>query len=197
MREFCTKWWKRIATVDMLFIGVLTLLASLFASWLKQFPGFSLFGALIIALLIGMIIQFPIRSAYVGSNDGRKAGVKDAAGLISNKLLRIGIKASDKPVAELAPANLVFLVDVSGSMSSPDKLALVQQTLRLLTAQLRPEDLVSIVTYASGTEVVLQAALGSDKKSILAAIDKLKAGGSTADAVKQGNNHHNTTVPRL
>ena len=53
MREFCTKWWKRIATVDMLFIGVLTLLASLFASWLKQFPGFSLFGALIIALLIG------------------------------------------------------------------------------------------------------------------------------------------------
>ncbi|MBD9019510.1 MAG: putative sulfate exporter family transporter, partial [Bifidobacterium breve] len=54
MREFCTKWWKRIAAVDMLFIGVLTLLASLFASWLKQFPGFSLFGALIIALLIGM-----------------------------------------------------------------------------------------------------------------------------------------------
>ena len=52
VREFCTKWWKRIATVDMLFIGVLTLLASLFASWLKQFPGFSLFGALIIALLI-------------------------------------------------------------------------------------------------------------------------------------------------
>ena len=91
MREFCTKWWKRIAAVDMLFIGVLTLLASLFASWLKQFPGFSLFGALIIALLIGMIIQFPIRSAYVGSNDGRKAGVKDAAGLISNKLLRLGI----------------------------------------------------------------------------------------------------------
>ena len=91
MREFCTKWRKRIATVDMLFIGVLTLLASLFASWLKQFPGFSLFGALIIALLIGMIIQFPIRSAYVGSNDGRKAGVKDAAGLISNKLLRLGI----------------------------------------------------------------------------------------------------------
>ena len=107
----------------MLFIGVLTLLASLFASWLKQFPGFSLFGALIIALLIGMItpsawasnppyprtsrpsrdphaddalsaratFQFPIRSAYVGSNDGRKAGVKDAAGLISNKLLRLGI----------------------------------------------------------------------------------------------------------
>ena len=60
MREFCTKWWKRIATVDMLFIAVLTLIASLIGSWLKQYPGFKLFGALIIALLIGMIIQFPI-----------------------------------------------------------------------------------------------------------------------------------------
>lgn len=59
MREFCTKWWKRIATVDMLFIAVLTLIASLIGSWLKQYPGFKLFGALIIALLIGMIIQFP------------------------------------------------------------------------------------------------------------------------------------------
>ena len=91
MREFCTKWWKRIATVDMLFIAVLTLIASLIGSWLKQYPGFKLFGALIIALLIGMIIQFPIRKWYVGASDKRKAGVKDAAGLISNKLLRLGI----------------------------------------------------------------------------------------------------------
>ena len=86
MREFCTKWWKRIATVDMLFIAVLTLIASLIGSWLKQYPGFKLFGALIIALLIGMIIQFPIRKWYVGASDKRKAGVKDAAGLISNNL---------------------------------------------------------------------------------------------------------------
>lgn len=91
MKEFCTKWWSRIATTDMLFIAVLTLLASFIGSWLKQFPGFSLLGALIIALLIGMVIQFPIRGAYVGSNDKRRAGVKDAAGLISNKLLRLGI----------------------------------------------------------------------------------------------------------
>ena len=91
MREFCTKWWKRIATVDMLFIAVLTLIASLIGSWLKQYPGFKLFGALIIALLIGMIIQFPIGKWYVGASDKRKAGVKDAAGLISNKLLRLGI----------------------------------------------------------------------------------------------------------
>ena len=56
MKEFCEKWWKRIATKEMVFIGIVTLLASLIASWLKQFPGFSLFGALIIALLIGMIV---------------------------------------------------------------------------------------------------------------------------------------------
>lgn len=91
MREFCMKWWKRIATVDMLFIAIVTLVASLIGSWLKQYPGFSLFGALIIALLIGMILQFPIRKWYVGSNESRRAGVKDAAGLISNKLLRLGI----------------------------------------------------------------------------------------------------------
>ena len=91
MREFCTKWWKRIATTDMLFIAVLTLIASFIGTFLKQFDGFSLLGPLIIALLIGMVIQFPIRSFYVGSNDSRKAGVKDAAGLISNKLLRLGI----------------------------------------------------------------------------------------------------------
>ncbi|NMM93159.1 hypothetical protein G1C95_0344 [Bifidobacterium sp. DSM 109957] len=91
MREFCAKWWKRIATVDMAFIAVLTLILSFIGSWLKQFPGFSLFGALIIALILGMIIQFPIRGLYVGSNAGRASGVKDAAGLISNKLLRLGI----------------------------------------------------------------------------------------------------------
>ena len=91
MKEFCEKWWKRIATKEMVFIGIVTLLASLIASWLRQFPGFSLFGALIIALLIGMIVQFPIRQWYVGRSAEHKAGVKDAAGVISNKLLRLGI----------------------------------------------------------------------------------------------------------
>ena len=91
MREFCTKWWNRIATVDMLLIAVLTLAISFIGSWLKQFPVFSLFGALIIALIIGMITQFPIRGIYVKTSAKRAAGVKDAAGLISNKLLRLGI----------------------------------------------------------------------------------------------------------
>ena len=79
------------ATKGMAFIGIVTLAASLVASWLKQFPGFSLFGALIIALLIGMVAQFPIRKWYSSRSAEHKAGVKDAAGLISNKLLRLGI----------------------------------------------------------------------------------------------------------
>ncbi|MCI1792008.1 MAG: putative sulfate exporter family transporter, partial [Bifidobacterium tibiigranuli] len=94
MREFQKKWAKRVFTVDMLFVAVVTLVASLIGAWLKQYPGFSLFGALIIALLVGMVLQFPIRRWYVGaskSSQQRRAGVKDAAGLISNKLLRLGI----------------------------------------------------------------------------------------------------------
>lgn len=60
--DFCKTWWARIATKEMVFVSIVTLAASLVASWLKQFPGFSLFGALIIALLIGMAVQFPIRN---------------------------------------------------------------------------------------------------------------------------------------
>ena len=98
------------------------------------------------------------------------------------KLLRIVLEAQEQKTAEMPPAHLVFLVDVSGSMTAENKLPLVQKTLRLLTEQLRAEDMVSIVTYASGTDVVLQAATGREKKAIMAAIDKLKAGGSTAGA---------------
>ena len=85
------KWWNRIATIDMLFIAVVTLILSFVGSWLKRFPGFSLLGALILALIFGMIVQFPIRSIYVKNSAKHAAGVKDAAGLISNKLLRLGI----------------------------------------------------------------------------------------------------------
>ena len=74
----------------MAFIAVLTLLASFIGSWLKQYPGFQLLGALIIALLVGMALQLPLH-AYKKNNESRKAGVKSAAGLIANKLLRLGI----------------------------------------------------------------------------------------------------------
>ena len=91
MIGFCKTWWARIATKEMVFVGIVTLAASLVASWLKQFPGFSLFGALIIAMLIGMAAQFPIRKWYSSRSVEHRSGVKDAAGLISNKLLRLGI----------------------------------------------------------------------------------------------------------
>ncbi|MEQ6330759.1 VWA domain-containing protein [Pseudomonas chengduensis] len=96
------------------------------------------------------------------------------------RLLRIAIKASDRSVDELPPANLVFLVDVSGSMHRREGLPMVQGTLKLLVEQLRPQDRVSLVTYAGDSQVVLDSTPGSDKAKIRAAIDQLSAGGSTA-----------------
>ncbi|MAE23204.1 MAG: hypothetical protein CMK92_12430, partial [Pseudomonas sp.] len=79
------------------------------------------------------------------------------------RLLRIAIKASDRSVDELPPANLVFLVDVSGSMHRREGLPMVQGTLKLLVEQLRPQDRVSLVTYAGDSQVVLDSTPGSDK----------------------------------
>ena len=96
------------------------------------------------------------------------------------KLIKIGIQAKDLATKQLAPANLVFLVDVSGSMDAPDKLPLVKQTLRLLTEQLRPQDKVTIITYASGEKLVLEPTSGDQKDKILRVIDALQASGATA-----------------
>ena len=90
MVNFFNAWKKKICTIDMALIAVLTLLASFIGSWLKQYPGLKLLGALIIALLVGMALQLPLH-AYKKNNDSRRAGVKSAAGLIANKLLRLGI----------------------------------------------------------------------------------------------------------
>ncbi|QNH80238.1 VWA domain-containing protein [Pseudomonas protegens] len=98
------------------------------------------------------------------------------------RLLRIGIKASDRAVAELAPANLVFLVDVSGSMDRREGLPLVKSTLKLLVDQLRDQDRVSLVVYAGESRVVLEPTSGREKAKIRTAIDQLTAGGSTAGA---------------
>ena len=98
------------------------------------------------------------------------------------RLLRIGIKASDRAVADLAPANLVFLVDVSGSMDRREGLPLVKSTLKLLVDQLRDQDRVSLVVYAGESRVVLEPTTGRDKTKIRNAIDQLTAGGSTAGA---------------
>ena len=91
MKEFCMKWGKRIATKQMLLIAIVTLIATLIGMWAAQFDGLKILGALIIALLIGMVVQFPIRAWYTKDDPVRQAGVKDAAELIANKFLRFGI----------------------------------------------------------------------------------------------------------
>lgn len=98
------------------------------------------------------------------------------------KLLKIGIQAKETAKSALPSANLVFLVDVSGSMSDSNKLPLAKQTLRLLTEQLRDTDSVSIITYASGEKLVLPAtyATKDGKEKILSAINQMQAGGATA-----------------
>lgn len=96
------------------------------------------------------------------------------------KLIKIGIQAKDLSTKQLPPANLVFLVDVSGSMDAADKLPLVKQTLRLLTEQLRAQDKVTIITYGSGEKLVLEPTAGNQKDKILAVINALQASGATA-----------------
>lgn len=94
-------------------------------------------------------------------------------------LLAVGIKGYDLPKTKLPPANLVFLIDVSGSMSAPDKLELLKPALKLLIRQLRPEDKVAIVVYAGAAGLVLEPTSGGQKAKIEAALDRLSAGGST------------------
>jgi Ca-activated chloride channel homolog len=92
-------------------------------------------------------------------------------------LLHIGLQGYDKPYSELPPSNLVFLIDVSGSMS--DALPLVKESLRLLVKRLRSQDTVGIVVYAGNAGTVLEPTSGIDKKKILRAIEGLQSGGST------------------
>lgn len=94
-------------------------------------------------------------------------------------VLMIGIKGYDVPKANLAPANLVFLIDTSGSMGEPDKLPLVKQALRQLVPQLRAQDRLSMVVYAGSAGLVLPPTPGDRHGEILAALDRLDAGGST------------------
>ena len=93
-------------------------------------------------------------------------------------LLQIGIQGW-KPAGPAPASNLVFLVDVSGSMQDQDKLPLVKSSLKLLARQLTAKDRISLVVYAGNTGVVLEPTSGSDRASISAALDRLEAGGST------------------
>ncbi len=114
---------------------------------------------------------------------GRPVAIKTEVGPCpwqpAHQLVRIGLRATSVP-AEQAPArNLVFLLDTSGSMSTPDRLPLLKQGLTMLVQTLRPEDRVAIVTYAGGAGVVLPTTPGSQKNAILQALNRLEAGGST------------------
>ena len=98
----------------------------------------------------------------------------------AHRLVRIGLKGRPIDVDSLPPNNLVFLIDVSGSMASDDKLPLLKSAFRLLVNELRPQDRVALVVYAGNAGVVLPPTPGSQKDSILDAIERLEAGGSTA-----------------
>lgn len=98
------------------------------------------------------------------------------------RLMHVAIKGYDVVAAEAPKANLVFLIDVSGSMDEPDKLPLLKGAFRLLVEKLKPQDTVSIVTYAGNAGTVLEPTAVKDKAKILAAIDTLQPGGSTAGA---------------
>lgn len=98
----------------------------------------------------------------------------------NNQLLLIGLQGKQIDLKDLPASNLVFLIDVSGSMYAENKLPLVKASLKLLADQLRPEDHVSIVTYAGSAGLVLPATSGEYRIAIKEAIDRLEAGGSTA-----------------
>lgn len=98
----------------------------------------------------------------------------------SHQLLHVGMKGKDIDFSKAAPNNLVFLIDVSGSMQTQFKLELLKPAFELLVKQLRPEDRVAIVTYAGHAGVVLPSTSGSQQDKILDAINNLTAGGSTA-----------------
>ena len=100
----------------------------------------------------------------------------------NTKLLRIGIKGFELPKTEAPKANLVFLIDTSGSMNAPDKLPLLLNSFKLLLSSLKPEDTVAIVTYAGSAGTVLEPTRVADRNKILSALERLNAGGSTAGA---------------
>ena len=121
---------------------------------------------------------------YAPPSDGRPFAVStEVVGCPwepAHRLVRIGIQGRQIEQWRQAPNNLVFLLDVSGSMAPPNSLPLIRSALRLLVDQLRAEDSVAVVVYAGAAGVVLPPTSGAAKAKILAALDALEAGGSTA-----------------
>jgi Ca-activated chloride channel family protein len=108
--------------------------------------------------------------------------VSEAPWKPEHRLVRIGLQGPRIAAERLPPANLTFLIDVSGSMNGPKRLPLLKQSFRLLIDELRPQDRVSMVVYAGAAGVVLPPTEGSEKARIIEALEALQAGGSTAGA---------------
>jgi len=98
----------------------------------------------------------------------------------NHKLLKIGLQGKNIPTESLPASNLVFLIDVSGSMSDANKLPLLKQSLKILVNELRKKDKVAIVVYAGAAGMVLPPTTGDEKQTIINALEKLNSGGSTA-----------------
>ncbi len=105
--------------------------------------------------------------------------VADCPWMPGHRLARIGLKGYEVDVEERPAANLVFLLDVSGSMNSPDKLPLLKQAMRMLTTELAMDDRVAIAVYAGASGLVLPSTWCEDQQTILGALNRLQAGGST------------------
>lgn len=130
-----------------------------------------------------MVNYFPYR--YAAPDDRRQpfkvtTEVMPSPWNADNQLVHVAVRGYDIKKADRPLANVVLLVDVSGSMGPEDRLPLLKKGLAMFAAQLRENDRVSIVTYASGTRIVLEPTLGKDKHKIVDAISKLGAGGGTA-----------------
>lgn len=106
--------------------------------------------------------------------------ISDAPWNKDHKLVMIGLQGKKIPMENLPASNLVFLIDVSGSMQGPERLGLVKASMKMLVEQLREQDKVAIVVYAGAAGLVLPSTSGENKETILEAIEKLEAGGSTA-----------------
>ena len=106
--------------------------------------------------------------------------ISDCPWKSENRLLHIGLQGKRIPTENLPASNLVFLIDASGSMSSPNKLPLLKASFKMLVEQLREQDRVAIVVYAGAAGLVLPSTSGANKTAIKSALDRLSAGGSTA-----------------
>ncbi len=119
------------------------------------------------------------------------------------QLLKVSLAAWQQPLEQLPASNLVFLVDVSGSMQAADKLPLLKSSLKLWVKQMRPQDTVALVTYAGQSAVVLEPTAGNHKAKIMHAIDSLGAGGGThgaaglKDAYRLAREHQGDGINRV